>query len=163
MKEVSLIEQFVTLARTLKHRHYHGRGAVNVAHHGQGRILALLAMEEEMTQKKLAYILGIRPQSVGEMLAKLEQNEYVTRQPMQGDRRSLAVRLTAKGQEAAQEQTRGEKADDVFQCLSEEERKNFSEYLSRIIASLPQAECSKRDCTEHHCHKHSEHSGHRRR
>ena len=47
MKEYSLIEQFITLARTLKHRHYHGRGAVNVAHHGQGRILALLAMEED--------------------------------------------------------------------------------------------------------------------
>lgn len=43
---------------------------------GQGRVLAILKMKPEISTKDLAYLLGIRQQSLNELLNKLEKKEY---------------------------------------------------------------------------------------
>lgn len=40
---------------------------------GQGRVLAILKMQSDITTKDLSYILGIRQQSLNELLKKLEK------------------------------------------------------------------------------------------
>lgn len=109
------------------------RGPMGDPTRGQGRVLTMLKLQPEISTKDLSYLLGIRQQSLNELLNKLEKAGYVTRTPSDEDRRVMLVKLTEKGKSEQQE-----KADfsDIFDCLSAEEQTNFSNYLDRIIAAL---------------------------
>ena len=50
-------------------------------HRGQGRVLAILAENPEISQKKLSFLLDMRNQSLSELLAKLEKAGLITRVP----------------------------------------------------------------------------------
>jgi len=108
---------------------------------GQGRILAMLKIQPEIATKDLAYLLGIRQQSLNELLKKLEKNSYVERRPSEKDRRGMGVPftekrisgLTEKGKEAQEPE---ENYQEFLGCLSPEELQQFGEYLDRIIAAF---------------------------
>ena len=100
---------------------------------GQGRILAMLKIQPEIATKDLAYRLGIRQQSLNELLKKLEKNSYVERRPSEKDRRVMVVHLTEKGKEAQEPE---ENYQEFLGCLSPEELQQFGEYLDRIIAAF---------------------------
>ncbi|SHN53535.1 MarR family winged helix-turn-helix transcriptional regulator [Desulfitobacterium chlororespirans] len=137
-KNFDLIMQ-LTRVEWLLHR-YHQQNHMNFGpmgdpRRGQGRVLAILKMQPEISQKELSYLLDMRPQSLGELLSKLEKNEYITRTPSESDRRVMNVRLTKKGIEAT-ESAEEFSFDHLFGCLSGEEQKSLSGYLDRIIATL---------------------------
>ncbi|MDF2935037.1 MAG: transcriptional regulator [Paenibacillaceae bacterium] len=118
------------------HRHF---GPMGDPHRGQGRILALLKIKPEISQKELSDILDMRSQSLGELLGKLEKNGYITRTPSEADRRVMEIRLTEAGKAASQEQDSHRQQwspEAMFTALSEEEQANLGKYLSRIIATL---------------------------
>ena len=100
---------------------------------GQGRILAMLKIQPEIATKDLAYLLGIRQQSLNELLKKLEKNSYVERRPSEKDRRVMVVHLTEKGKEAQEPE---ENYQEFLGCLSPEELQQFGEYLDRISAAF---------------------------
>ncbi len=102
--------------------------------HGQGRLLGVLGLRPEMNQRDLGYLLGMSRQAVGELLAKLEQKGFVSRKASDQDRRTLVVRLTDQGKQAAQRMREGiESSGDILDCLNEQELAQFSGYLTRII------------------------------
>lgn len=158
--DITLIEQFITLSRMMMHRHHHMKGHhQHSPYRGQGRILSLLKMEPQMSQKKLSFLLGTRPQSIGELLAKLEQNGYITRKQSDEDKRSLNIELTEKGMQAAISdeslQECEHKTNDLFSCLNEEEQQNLSNYLERVITSLQEEMMDdQEDFSQHHMHHH---------
>ena len=99
---------------------------------GQGRVLAALKMKPEISMRDLSYLLAIRHQSLNELLNKLEKSGYITRTPSETDKRSVMIRLTEKGKnEQYMDMDVG-----IFNCLNEEERVAFGEYLDRVIAAL---------------------------
>ncbi len=100
---------------------------------GQGRILAVLKMKHQISQKDLTEMLKIRQQSLGEQLKKLEQAGYITRTPSQTDKRAMIVSLTRKGDAFGFHHIDD---SDVFSCLNEEEQENLKEYLSRISSRI---------------------------
>ncbi len=100
---------------------------------GQGRILAILKMQDGISTKDLSYLLGIRISSLNELLAKMEKSGYITREPSEADKRVMLVKLTQKGKNEQQQEWN---PDDIFACLSEEEQKAFADYLDRIIAAI---------------------------
>lgn len=100
---------------------------------GQGRILAMLKIQPEIATKDLAYLLGIRQQSLNELLNKLEKNSYVERRPSEKDRRVMVVHLTEKGKEAQEPEANYQ---EFLGCLSPEELQQFGTYLDRIIAAF---------------------------
>ena len=100
---------------------------------GQGRVLTLLKNQSDMTTKDLAYILGIRQQSLNDLIKKLEKSGLAERVPSEKDKRVLIVRLTEKGKKY---QTEEQDHSGMFADFSEEELEQFSEYLSRMIATL---------------------------
>lgn len=121
----------------LMHRHhlhnYTTCGPFANPSRGQGRVLALLKMQPEISTKDLAYLMGIRHQSLNELLNKLEKAEYITRTPSEADRRVSLVKLTDKGKSQQQEQ---QDVSDIFDCLKQEEQIALADYLDRIIAAL---------------------------
>lgn len=100
---------------------------------GQGRVLAMLKMQSQISTKDLSYVLGIRQQSLNELLNKLEKAEYVTRIPSESDRRVMMVQLTEKGREEPQDKN---DYSGIFDCLDENEQLVFGEYLDRVIMAL---------------------------
>ena len=100
---------------------------------GQGRILAMLKIQPEIATKELAYLLGIRQQSLNELLNKLEKNGYVERKPSETDKRVMIVHLTEKGKQIQQPET---DYQNIFDCLLPEELQQLSQYLDRIIEAF---------------------------
>jgi len=137
--KIDLIEEFVRV-QWLFHR-YHQQ---NHTHHGpmgdprrgQGRVLTILKMQPEISQKDLSYLLDMRPQSLGEILSKLEKSGYITRTPSETDRRVMNIKLTEEGIETISTTEQEFSFDKLFECLNEQEQNNLSGYLRRIIEML---------------------------
>jgi DNA-binding MarR family transcriptional regulator len=133
---IDLLFRLEWLLRARHVQHLRGRGPLAAPHQGQGRVLALLKLKPELSQKELSTILDIRSQSLGELLAKLERQGLITRTESPDDRRSMVVRLTDAGRAASENQTEGPDLDNLFACLNDDEQANLASYLSRVIASL---------------------------
>lgn len=134
---IDLGEQFVKICRLLhmrQHRSHQRHGPMADPHRGQGRVLALLKMRPEISQKDLSYLLDIRPQSLGELLAKLERGGYITRTPSEADNRVMNITLTEAG--AAVTEQQAEDGPDLFAELNAEEQGVLSGYLGRVIEGM---------------------------
>jgi len=122
--------------RRLQMTHLRDRGPGASPYRGQGRILALLKLKPEISQRELAGILDIRSQSLGELLAKLEKAGYISRSASEADRRVMEIRLTDAGRAAAETEDAADPADSLFDCLDESEQAQLGDYLQRLIARL---------------------------
>lgn len=100
---------------------------------GQGRVMAALKMQPEISTKDLSYLLGITIPSLNELLSKLEKKGYIVRTPSQADKRVMLIQLTEQGKEAQPADT---DHSSIFNCLTEEEQKAFGDYLDRVIGAL---------------------------
>ena len=110
-----------------------GRFGAHTPHRGQGRVLAILRLKPEISQRELTYLLDMSRQGAAELLAKLEKAGYITREQSQDDRRVMTVRLTEKGLEESSGPDEAEAQDDPLNRLSEEELFTLSDCLKRII------------------------------
>lgn len=133
------ITQQLQQLQTLMHRMaFHGftvngKEARN-PYRGQGRVLSVLRMKPEISQKELTGLLDMSKQSLAELLAKLEKSGYIAREPSENDKRSSTVRLLDAGRKAAEEMEGSTKeVFQIFDCLNEEELAQFSGYLGRVI------------------------------
>ena len=103
--------------------------------HGQGRILTALNRMDAVSQKELGFIMDMRPQSLGELLQKLEAHGYIERRRSPTDKRALVVELTEKGKMFQQ---REPDYEDLFSDMSPRERENLRKSLLKIGAKLEQ-------------------------
>jgi DNA-binding MarR family transcriptional regulator len=111
-------------------------GRMRDPHRGQGRILAMLKMKPEISQRELTYLLGTSKQSLAESLVKLEKSGCITREPSGEDKRVMIIKLTDDGKKAADfvdfENETGA-AEKILDCLTDDELTAFSGYLGRVI------------------------------
>ena len=119
------------------HHHHHGSGR-----HGQNRILAALTMQDGTSQKDLAYVLGIRPQSLTKALDTLCEEGYVERRQDEEDKRTNRVFLTESGRERAAQiaEHRRNYAENAFSMLTDEEKEQLAAILAKIAAALDEKE-----------------------
>jgi DNA-binding MarR family transcriptional regulator len=105
---------------------------------GQGRVLSILKIKPEISQRELTYLLGMSRQALAELLNKLEKNGYIEREHSESDRRSVNIRLTEKGAAADTGESDGfaPEAESMFADFSAEELSNLSDYLRRITERL---------------------------
>ena len=134
------LEQFIHL-QGLLHRYHTQRfmefGPFGNPHRGQGRILSILKMKPEISQKELTYLLDMSKQGLAELLNKLEKKGYVKREPVEEDRRSFNIKLTEAGAAVAGNMDDIPlDLDKVFDCLNDKELDKLHEYLKRIIECL---------------------------
>ena len=131
-----LIELFGAMRSALHRWHdavrRHRGGPTQDTSRGQGRVLALLSMQGEMRQRDMGYILNIRPQSLGEVLGKLERAGLVTRRTSEKDRRVLLVSITEKGRSCVQDC----KPPFPDVSLTDEELAQFVHMLGRMVEAF---------------------------
>lgn len=132
-----LFDDFNEFERTLRRYMAYKRreqGPLADPHRGQGRILALLKIQPEITQKELTYLLDMRPQSLGELLTKLEKSGLITRQPSETDRRVMVVSLTEDGRVMAEATKASE--NSIFDQLTEAEQQQLQGILAKLTAAM---------------------------
>lgn len=98
----------------------------------------MVSMQEGISQKDLAFLLGIRPQTLGEMLRKLEERDLIERKKSETDGRVVEVYLTEAGKTRAAEVAERRKvvATDMFAVLSEEEKDQLAGVLDKLSAEF---------------------------
>lgn len=97
---------------------------------GRGRVLALLQLKDGISTKDLAQIVGIRVSSLNELLAKMEHEGLVTRQPSPADGRVMLVHLTDAGRNAQVPPT---SELDLLDGFNDDEMATLDGYLLRMI------------------------------
>lgn len=150
-KTRELIQQFMQIQWRLMrqtHRNHMAHGFMGNPYRGQGRVLKLLKMQPEISQRDLLELLDMRPQSLGDLLRKLEQKGYITRTPSAQDKRVMMIRLTEKGRNAEVQDDRELGFEALFDCLSDEEQAQLSAYLERILDSWQENEPDASDFRE---------------
>lgn len=129
--------RFEMLMHRAQAHSYRSFGPLGNPSRGQGRILAILKIKPEISQKELGYLLEMRNQSLGELLGKLEKSGYITRTPSEEDKRTMNIQLTEEGKNAADQIGQiQESSGTVFDSLSEEDQAKLSEILDLLIDSL---------------------------
>lgn len=109
------------------HQLYEGKGS-------QTGVLIALEETGPITQRKLTELLGIRPGSASEVLTKLEHNGLIRRSPNSADGRTMDISLTEEGQQQSllARQQRIRRHDEMFACLSEEEKQELLALLGKL-------------------------------
>lgn len=110
--------------------HFHSGGRS-----GRAAIICLLAKNDgQMSQQELGSFFELKPGSLSEILAKIENAGLIERTRNPEDRRQLSIRLTEAGaREAAQEQEgRNRFRREAFSCLTEQEQETLMVLLDKI-------------------------------
>lgn len=105
--------------------------------HGRGRLMARLRDNGPMSQSQLASLLEIRPQSLSELISKLESEGLICRTQSEEDKRQTIVSLTEAGKEkiAVISEARRRHAEEFFSPLSEEEKETLAQLLGKLTES----------------------------
>ena len=166
--EVSLAHK-VDRMGLLIHRYYaakaHTHGAMGDPLRGQGRVLALLKAKPETTQRELSFLLDMRQQSLSELLAKLEEKGFITRDKSAQDGRVTVVRLTEEGAQAAPSPEQMQEQADALDCLTDDEQAQLDTLTTKVTESL-EAKLEEMGVDPHRGrrgphHGHGERGGHR--
>lgn len=165
-KNISTLDkEFMKLERALAsvmHHHHHMMG--------QRRLLRLIAEKKVVSQKELVETIGVRPQSIGESLTKLEHHGWITRRQDENDKRAVIVEITDKGSQKAEEHKgcghhgHGQLNQALFQDFSDEEKDVLAGFIKRINDNLENHVKNKHGYPqhdgEHHEGKGCGHHGH---
>lgn len=100
----------------------------------QKRILIILNETGTMTQQALTKRLGVQPGSASEVIGKLESAGLIQRQMNENDHRTTDIQLTELGKQKAQIafQQRQQRHQDMFRCLSDEDKQVFLTLLEKL-------------------------------
>lgn len=124
-----LIWNFRDIGHTMRHIS-EGKGS-------QKRILIILSENGSITQRELTKRLGIQPGSASEVIGKLETAGMIMRTPSETDRRTTDIILTDDGKAVAEEAhaRRMERHNQMFACLSDEEKDTLLTLLEKVNAA----------------------------
>ncbi|WP_125571994.1 MarR family winged helix-turn-helix transcriptional regulator [Lacticaseibacillus songhuajiangensis] len=101
---------------------------------GQGRVLSVVALHPQITQKELVDLLHIRAASVSELLSKLLSKGLVRRRTSRRDRRKMMISLTPAGEcELKRYKLLGAA---MLADLTEEERVQLDLIIGKLISSV---------------------------
>ncbi|MDR1831303.1 MAG: MarR family transcriptional regulator [Fusobacteriaceae bacterium] len=135
--KTTVAEQLRQLQMLMRRASFRGSGRdenTRDPHMGQGRVLAILKIKPEISQRDLTWLLGLTKQSTAQLLEKLEKSGYITRESSPEDKRVSIIKLTEEGAKAAGNvNERASGTESVLDGVSDAELAAFSETLGRII------------------------------
>jgi DNA-binding MarR family transcriptional regulator len=133
--EVALITRAVTqLARKLRSKR--PKASVTVAAVG---LLATLHQRGPMPAVELARFQNLKPQSVSRLIARLDQDGLIQREPDPKDQRALLISITDTGRRALKHDMQARRewlGGAIAEALSPAERRTLAEaalYMLRIV------------------------------
>jgi len=104
----------------------------------QGRIMYVLWQEDEIPIKVLAQKTALKKTTLSSMLDRLERMGYINRRPAADDRRSILISRSDKDRtwEKTYQVISKRMTDIFYEDFSDEEMKQFENFLRRILLTL---------------------------
>lgn len=126
-------EELLPLMEGCGHFLHHRRGGKR----GQGKILKILSLEGEMTQKELQERLGIQAGSMSEIVLKLEAKGFIERKRDEEDKRKIKLTITEAGKVHFEEKRKEhiEQEKNLFDALTLEEKLQLQGLLLKLHKS----------------------------
>jgi len=114
--------------------------ASSAAGQGDSAVAALSSLHhflDDPTMDVLRQVLGLTPSGTVRLVDRLQEAGYVTREPGP-DARSVSIRLTAEGREAAQQVSaaRAEVLEEALVGFAPPERAALHDLVSRLLVGL---------------------------
>ena len=136
--EHEIMKCVVRIASGGRRRHNLSSGADKPKFCGYGRILDVLSKTDGVSQREIAELLYIRPQSASEALASMEGQGLIEKRTSETDKRCSLIYITQAGRERqiALRNERIENARRVFQPLTEDEKNTLLELLNKAASAL---------------------------
>ena len=149
----SVIESTFKLIRATKRRPHRGEHEFppTVSH-----LLRILKDNDGASSRELCEYLDIRPSSMSELLARMEEHGLVERKTAEDDKRVTCVFLTEKGNDAATQiaERRAQAEAEFSACFTEEEKLQFCALADKLANHLEESAREKTDCRKHDCYEH---------
>lgn len=104
-------------------------------------VLVALKNGERRTQKELARIAGVEQPSMAQLLARMERDDLIRREPSPSDKRSSLIMLTQRAINTLEPGRDALRSVDADACagFSDEERKVFLGLLRRMAVNAEAA------------------------
>ena len=104
-------------------------------------VLVALKNGERLTQKELARIAGVEQPSMAQLLARMERDDLIRREPSPSDGRSSLIMLTERAINTLEPGRHALRSVDTDVCagFSDEERQVFLRLLRRMAANAEAA------------------------
>jgi len=108
----------------------------------QFAVLAATAAEEGLTQSDLVKATGIDRSTLAELVARMADKGFLTRETVRGDARAKSIRLTDQGRNSYFTALAGAIAADeaILDSLSKSKRAGFVKALRRIAKTIEDSE-----------------------
>ena len=121
-----------------RRRHHPVSSADKPKFWGYGRILDVLSKIDGVSQREIAEMLNIRPQSASEAIASMEGQGLIEKRANEQDKRSSLIYITQEGRERqiALRNERIENARRIFEPLTDEEKSTLLELLNKAASAL---------------------------
>jgi MarR family transcriptional regulator, organic hydroperoxide resistance regulator len=121
---------------------------------GQGMLLKFLVSHDGLTHSEIAEKLEISPAAVTKVIRRLEEQDYLKRQPDPKDDRISRVFIQPEGQKVADEIRNifFQLDDRMFQGFSEEELEHLHGFLIRMQSNLQLDDMTVRNGAGRHRH-----------
>lgn len=102
------------------------------------RLLRLIADNDGVMQRDLAFEMDVRPSSMTEMLSRMEAHGLVQRKPDEKDQRVMHIHLTEEGRKIAEESAEAMErlASMMFGSFTEEEAAQMLALTKKLCGSL---------------------------
>ena len=137
------------------HRAYHHEHAHHHNHYReQSHLLILIAENDGIMQRDLAEKMDVRPSSMTEMITKMENAGFITRQKDEKDQRIMHIFLTEKGKSSVEDSQKNDVmlTASLFQGLTDEEITEMLRLTEKLSAHLNTVEAAQFECFHHYMH-----------
>ena len=143
--EHEIMKCVVRIASGGRRRHPHPPKPDKHQFRGYGLILDVLSKNDGVSQREIAEMLNIRPQSASEAIASMENQGLIEKQTNELDKRSSLVYITQAGRDRqiALRNERIENARRIFEPLSDDEKDTLLALLNKVAAALQE---NKEEC-----------------
>lgn len=143
--EHEIMKRVVRIVSSGRRRHHPSPNADRHKFWGYGRILDVLSHTDGLSQREIAELLDIRPQSASEAIASMEGQGLVEKRANEQDKRSSLVYITQAGRQRQIDirKEQSENARRIFEPLTDEEKETLLALLNKAASALQE---NKEDC-----------------
>lgn len=129
-----------------RRRHHHAPTSADKPRFcGYGHILDVLSKNDGLSQREIAELLNIRPQSASEAIASMEGQGLVEKRINELDKRSSLVYITQAGRQRQMDlrEERIRNARKIFEPLTDDEKDTLLKLLNKVTAAMQE---NKEEC-----------------
>lgn len=121
-----------------RRRRHHAQNSDKPKFCGYGHILDVLSKNDGLSQREIAELLNIRPQSASEAIASMEGQGLIEKRPNEQDKRSSLIYITQEGgqRQIDLRNERIENARRIFDPLTDCEKETLLKLLKKVADAL---------------------------